>query len=627
MTRTLQILLILLPCLLLGERIGVGQQGQITVGPNVQVSTARGEMAHNEVLLSADPLKPNRLIGCTMAFSAKQNKVVTIVYVSSDGGKSWDLALTNDRGIHSGDPTCTFGRDGTAYFAAIERMESGSQRLVVYRSKDGGKTWSQPTILVGSGIVVDRPYLIADQSASSYQGRVYVYSLITHRTVDGENLGYNIALWRSSDGGLTYEGPVVRAGNKQLTFHLSNGVVLSDGTLICLIGELDPQKRNDGYAGSQYGNAEEPNGTLKVIVSKDGGGSVEPAFKVSEIYKDWRPEAFSLSSLAADEGSVQFKDRIYAAWGDGRYGRTQILVSYSKDKGRTWSRPRIVNDDQPAIGEGPHNFMPVVAVNRDGIVAVMWYDRRDKPNSFGYSVRLAASMDGGETWQPSVRVSEVPKTLDSDNWTIRGGVSRAGGSLMIDLRRYEWIAGGHTAGMAAGTDGIFHPFWVDNRTGVSQIWTAPVVVKATVNRNGSSDLVEFEDISASVTVELTNCAYESASKIVSCSARLKNTSRDALQGPFKLRVLGIKSELGEPKIVNADNDGSGAGAVWDFGDKVNGKLLEPNQISEIKQLRFQISNPRPFRQGNYFKYSLVELETKVLGHLKKELPSTSAVAP
>src|SRR5215207_8975521 len=228
--RTIQVLFILFHCFCLGERIGIAQQAQIAVGPNIHVSKTRRDIAHNEVLLSSDPLNPTRLIGCTMAFSPRQNKVVTLVYVSSDGGKNWDFVLTNDRGIHSGDPACTFGADGSAYFTAIERMESGGHRLVAYRSKDGGKTWSPPTILIGSGMVVDRPYVMVDQSPSSYRGRVYVYSLITHRTVDGESLGYSIALWRSLDGGLTYEGPIIRATNKQLSFHLANGVVLSDGT-------------------------------------------------------------------------------------------------------------------------------------------------------------------------------------------------------------------------------------------------------------------------------------------------------------------------------------------------------------------------------------------------------------
>jgi hypothetical protein len=35
---------------------------------------------------------------------------------------------------------------------------------------------------------------------------------------------------------------------------------------------------------------------------------------------------------------------------------------------------------------------------------------------------------------------------------------------------------GDTAGLAAGTDGVFHALWIDTRTGVPQVWTAGVTV-------------------------------------------------------------------------------------------------------------------------------------------------------
>ena len=39
--------------------------------------------------------------------------------------------------------------------------------------------------------------------------------------------------------------------------------------------------------------------------------------------------------------------------------------------------------------------------------------------------------------------------------------------------------GGDTAGLAADALGIFHAAWVDNRTGVPQLWTATVSVRST----------------------------------------------------------------------------------------------------------------------------------------------------
>src|SRR5207253_3154623 len=98
-------------------------------------------------------------------------------------------------------------------------------------------------------------------------------------------------------------------------------------------------------------------------------------------YLRWPPDATSgVPSIAADPGSKPFKDRVYAVWPDGRSGRQEILLSYSTDQGKTWSRPIVVNDDRPKGPTRPDHLMPTIAVNRDGVVGVAWYDRRDNPD-------------------------------------------------------------------------------------------------------------------------------------------------------------------------------------------------------------------------------------------------------
>jgi len=614
----LTIPLLVLWCLLLFSSISA-QQSQISVGPNVQVSRSRSDITHNEVLLAADRSSAKNLVGCSMAFSPKENKVFTVAYVSHDTGASWDFAVANDTGILSGDPACTFGADGKAYFIALERSAPGGDRVVVYRSTDYGKTWSAGTTLLGSAPSADRPYVIVDESNSKYRGQVYIYGQIAQRSADGESAGMGLALWRSVDNGVTFEGPIVRSRDKSFSYHPANSVVLSDGTLVCLIAELDGQKRNDGYSGSQYRKADVQNGTLKVVTSTDGGASLNPAVRVSDMYEDWREDSSGLPSLAVDHGSAAFKDRLYAAWADGRNGRTQIFVSYSADAGKTWAGPVLVSDGEPTVGTGIDCFMPVVAVNPDGVVGLMWYDKRDVSGGLGYYVRFAASLDGGETWQPSVRVSESPKTFASQGaGPITAGVWRNGaGGLSSNFRRFEWIAGGHTAGMAADANGSFHPFWVDNRTSVSQIWTAPVTVRGTAAKNGSLDLAQLDDVSSSTMLEFADCGYEKTGNVLHCDARIKNSSNESLARPLKLRVIALKSELGEPQILNADNGQKGIGAVWDFDKEFNGGWLKPGESSQNKVFRFQILNPRDFRQGDHFKSTFVLMDVRVLGHKQK----------
>jgi hypothetical protein len=106
--------------------------------------------------------------------------------------------------------------------------------------------------------------------------------------------------------------------------------------------------------------------------------------------------------------------------------------------------------------------MPAVAVNRDGVVGVSWYDRRDNADNLGYWPRFSASLDGGAMFLSSVRVSTAP-------------------NLVMDPKETR-LNGGDTAGLAADAAGVFHPVWIDNRTGTHQVWTTPVTVRGTVRR-------------------------------------------------------------------------------------------------------------------------------------------------
>src|SRR5207247_9521570 len=119
-------------------------------------------------------------------------------------------------------------------------------------------------------------------------------------------------------------------------------------------------------------------------------------------------------------------------------GRSGILLSYSGDGGRTWSAPRTVNDDRPRLkGPGPDDFLPDVAVNAAGVVGVAWNDRRDHPDNLAYTVRFTASLDGGDTFLPSVRVSPQPHVPGGgQRWVVqamRRSLSGGGARQLIGL--------------------------------------------------------------------------------------------------------------------------------------------------------------------------------------------------
>jgi hypothetical protein len=306
-----------------------------------------------------------------------------------------------------------------------------------------------------------------------------------------------------------------------------------------------------------------------------------------------------------DKSHGPFRDRLYVVWPDFRSGRGKVLLSYSSDKGKTWSKPHVVNDDRawPAPEIGPDDDMPVVDVNKNGVVGVMWYDRRDNPHNYGWWVRFAVSDDGGETFGPSVRVSSAPATVAFQNDIKLRGSSTGGGKpesrqkggnlqARIGFGTLFSFNGGHTAGMAADAAGKFHPFWIDNRTGIEQIWTAAVTVDGSAVVNGAPQLARLADVTDDVTLDFKDAKYDRQTGELSVDAYLGNTSDKALKPPLYIRVLSLDSKIGAPTIKNASNNQTREGAVWDFSSELPNKNsgLPPGKVCSPKRLVFHLAD-------------------------------------
>ncbi len=457
--------------------------GEARVGPNVHVSRGRADVPHWEVILAADPADPNRLLaGSMLRYESGEDQCVG--YLSTDGGKTWEAVLdpggrAETRGARrAADPAVAFGPGGAAYYAMLAaegRLEH--HHTVVHRSADGGRTWGEP-VHVHRPTWMDRPYVTADHTGGAYHGRVYCNAVVITDSLPGTGgtsadgaPQTGLGLFFSADGGRTFSEPVLQ--RVRMTNHphalraTGNAVVLSDGTVVALYNFVPDWRRRD-----------DPAYLLGVERSVDGGHSFEPASpSVGErpprdkfvprdkfIGRTERPGGrgvAGLECLAVDPSDGPNRDRLYAAWPAFDGTRSRVMVSVSADKGLKWSEPAPVSDGADAGAAGPYRgaFMPAVAVNKDGVVGVSWYDTRDAAGPDpGWDVRFAASRDGGRTWGPSVRVSEKSSVFPE---AVRAKFGRRAGP-------------GDTAGLAAASDGAFHALWVDGRTGTPQVWTARV---------------------------------------------------------------------------------------------------------------------------------------------------------
>src|SRR5205807_510606 len=93
-----------------------------------------------------------------------------------------------------------------------------------------------------------------------------------------------------------------------------------------------------------------------------------------------------------------------------------VMFSRSTDRGSSWSKAIVISEHEAARESagltGGDAFLPSVAVNREGVVGVAWYDSDGFERARGWNYRFRASTDGGSAWTPGVRVSEEGTSFD-----------------------------------------------------------------------------------------------------------------------------------------------------------------------------------------------------------------------
>lgn len=423
--------------------------GIFKVGEDRLVSVDKTDLPLIEPHLAVNPKSPNNLIAGAMVVTKPDlSGLDCATFTSLDGGQTWkrrDFGL-----VTCADPWLAFMSDGTAVFAVLETTASGEDQLLIYRSKDGGQTWDNKPVNLGAGH--DHQTLAVDATDKQFAGSLYVSSGRPIKNKAGKSRSA-VYVARSIDGGASFQKPE-HVISSNLNYGTQSSVVLSDGTL--LVNFADFQRRGDRR------RFESPREWL--VASTDGGKTFSESLFISETCDS----RVGWSSLAVDTSNGKFRDRLYHIC--GRKQLAGIELRYSDNQGEMWSDPVRIDREGNVT---PYARNPTIAISKDGVVGVAWYDARNDPSgSKGIfrcqEIYFTISLDGGKTFLPETKVSSQ-KSCPLSQQNMQTGLRFPGG--------------GDYMGMVATPEGAFRIMWADNRTGTFQLRTATVNVNSKAETN------------------------------------------------------------------------------------------------------------------------------------------------
>lgn len=382
------------------------------------------------------------------------------------GGSTLGYSISNNKGASftdqgfptvGSDPSSSMGFDQifacssptNFYFSTL--YNSSNQTGVSFStSVDGGKTFGQPVIAASAsnmGHFFDGDWMAVDLNNPQ---RIFITYTDddTTGTVCPTALGTSIELVHSDNGGNTWSSPITVA--PEVCFDASSpnkGIVEFSGIAVDPRGTRVYVSWESFVPGSFDRQVNIASAAIPITPGSLSFGAPNKVSSVNYVGtfdgQDFTPGGNSFfeglqgriidyehPSLAIGKGQKN-NGVLYVAWNDGTdpivdvhslfgvYRFADIVMTSSSDGGNTWTTPVKVNDDiEDGSAQHPFTdqFMPAVATDKDGTVAVCFYDRRDDPLNFLIGRTCAKSDDAGKHWNnmPTQQPGSPPEVNQDD---------------------------------------------------------------------------------------------------------------------------------------------------------------------------------------------------------------------
>lgn len=368
------------------------------------------------------------------------------VYVSTNSGSSWrgtDTCYGIPIQFHGGEPGIAIDKNGTFIINRLGRQPN-FPGLYSHFSTDNGLTWSNQFTITSEDL--EKHSIVSNTtSGSNFDGRTYAaYTLITPP--------YNVKFTYSDNGGSwsalkTVNNPPIRCYGTDMDVNLSGDVFICWAVIQPTALEISIGFARSIDGGTNWTVQENP------IQTRGLTGLLPEKSNI---------RVNSIPQIAVDKSSSAHQNNIYIVTSQKLLAPAgsdpDIVLFKSTNNGANWSSGIRVNQDP--INNGKIQFFPSIHIDPSGGINVLYFDDRNT-TSDSSGVFLSRSTDGGSSWSDY---------QISDHNHKPGSVSGIGAANSPDHLDLTY------------SNGKLWTVWMDNSTGIYQVWAAEVGLDSTVEQ-------------------------------------------------------------------------------------------------------------------------------------------------